>query len=250
MARPLGASTPSDLYANRPVSEDRVDLGVFYSKWPPFHWHRTPNVAMSLPNERKQFMKKIVCPVLMVVVFCAVMMAQEIPSGSRTLAQAVVYDYTELYKKISPSVFKIEVDGGHGSGFLVDSRGLIATNHHVVGNTRFLAVKFSNSITIPAEILVLSARYDIAIIKVHESYTQELKPLDLVSGSNEQSVEPGLPVVAFGSPLSFSFLATQGIVSKVEENSLIGDFLIEPGNSGGPLVNLQGRSYRDQYVRS
>ena len=186
-------------------------------------------------------MKKIACILTVIVAVFCVAVAREVPSEP-PLVQAVAYDYTKLYKKISPSVFTIEADGGHGSGFLVDSRGLIATNHHVVRNTRFLAVKFSNLITIPAEILVLSARYDVAIIKVHESYTQELTPLTLISENNEQSVEPGLPVVAFGSPLSFSFLATQGIVSKVEENSLIGDFLIEPGNSGGPLVNLEGEA--------
>ena len=185
-------------------------------------------------------MKKIVCILTVIVAAFCVAVAQEVPSEP-PLVQAVAYDYTELYKKISPSVFRIEVDAGHGSGFLVDSRGLIATNHHVVGNTRFLAVKLSNSITIPAEVLVLSARYDIAIIKIHESYTQELKPLTLISENNEQSVEPGLPVVAFGSPLSFSFLVTQGIVSGVEENSLIGDFLIEPGNSGGRWSTLMGK---------
>ena len=71
------------------------------------------------------------------------------------LVTAIAYDYTKLYEKVSPGVFKIEVDSGHGSGFLIDPRGLIATNHHVVGNTRFLAVKFSKSITVPAEIFSL-----------------------------------------------------------------------------------------------
>ena len=52
--------------------------------------------------------------------------------------ERIAYDYTSLYERLSPSIVKVEVDSGHGSGFLIDPRGLIATNHHVVQNTRFL----------------------------------------------------------------------------------------------------------------
>ena len=157
------------------------------------------------------------------------------------LVTAIAYDYTKLYEKVSPGVFKIEVDSGHGSGFLIDPRGLIATNHHVVGNTRFLAVKFSKSITVPAEIFSLNSRYDLAIIKVHAKFVEGIQPLALVSEEEEKELREGTPVAAFGSPLTLSFLITQGIISKVEEASLLGDFLINPGNSGGPLVDLSGR---------
>ena len=155
-------------------------------------------------------------------------------------AMEVAYDYTALYERLSGSIVKVEVDSGSGSGFVVDPRGLIATNYHVVQNTRFLAVQFSDSVLARAEIVKLSARYDLAILKVHHTFVERAPPLKLLSPEKENIIKAGLPVVAFGSPLSQTFLATQGIVSKVEEVALLGDFLLEPGNSGGPLVNLEG----------
>ena len=154
--------------------------------------------------------------------------------------ERIAYDYTSLYEKLSPSIVKVEVDSGAGSGFLIDSRGLIATNHHVVQNTRFLAVQFPSLVSARAEIVVLSARYDLAILKVHERFVKGLEPLTFTSMKKERDIRAGLPVVAFGSPVGLTFLATQGIVSKVEERILLGDFLLAPGNSGGPLVNLDG----------
>ena len=56
--------------------------------------------------------------------------------------ERIAYDYTSLYEWLSPNIVKVEVDSGHGSGFLIDLRGLVATNHHVVQTTRFLAVQF------------------------------------------------------------------------------------------------------------
>ncbi len=162
------------------------------------------------------------------------------PYVNAQVVTQVAYDYTALYEKLSGSIVKIEVDSGSGSGFLVDPRGLVATNHHVAQNTRFLAVRFSHSVLAPAEIVKLSARYDLAILKVHPKFVEGLSPLKLVSREEEQNIRAGLPVVAFGSPLSQTFLVTQGILSKVEESALLGDFLLEPGNSGGPLVNLNG----------
>lgn len=155
-------------------------------------------------------------------------------------AMEVAYDYTALYEELSGSIVKVEVDSGSGSGFVVDPRGLIATNYHVVQNTRFLAVQFPDSVLARAEIVKLSARYDLAILKVHPRFVDGAPPLKLLLPEKEDTIKAGLPVVAFGSPLSQTFLATQGIVSKVDEIALLGDFLLEPGNSGGPLVNLEG----------
>ena len=155
--------------------------------------------------------------------------------------ERITYDYTSLYERLSPSIVKVEVDSAHGSGFLIDPRGLIATNHHVVQNTRFLAVQFPNLVSARAEIVSLSSRYDLAILKVHRKFVKGLPPLMFISQEEEKNIKPGLPVVAFGSPVGLTFLATQGIVSKVEERTLLGDFLLEPGNSGGPLVSLDGK---------
>lgn len=163
---------------------------------------------------------------------------------SHSLAESVTqiaYDYSQLYEQLSPNIVRIEVDSGHGSGFFVDRGPLIATNHHVISNTRYLAVQLSDGTTVDAEIVALSSRYDLALLKVNDRFLDGIEPLKLISSRDELELKAGIPVVAFGSPLSLSFLVTQGIISKVESNILLGDFLIEPGNSGGPLVNLNGQ---------
>ncbi|RPJ57200.1 MAG: hypothetical protein EHM23_21340 [Acidobacteria bacterium] len=163
------------------------------------------------------------------------------PIRASQLVKTVAYDYSALYESLNPSIAKIHADSGTGSGFLVDAAGLFATNHHVVKNTRFLAVQFSDGKRVKAEIIALSPRYDIAIVKVNSQCVTGMRPLALLPESDQAGLRPGTPVAAFGSPLSQTFLMTQGIISKVEQNVLLGDFLIQPGNSGGPLVDLEGR---------
>jgi hypothetical protein len=180
-------------------------------------------------------LRRIVC-LCSLVVFIALVPAQA------QQAQKVVYDYSEMYESLNPSIVKIHADGATGSGFLVTKNGIIATNHHVVENSRYIAVQFSDGRKVKGEIIVLNPRYDLALVKVNSSLVSSLKPLPLLSAEKDSTVKAGIPVVAFGSPLSQTFLMTQGIVSKVEEQVLLGDFLIRPGNSGGPLVNLNGET--------
>ena len=169
------------------------------------------------------------------------MAATAVSAGAGQIAaERLVYDYTGMYEALNPSIVKIHADAATGSGMLVDARGMIATNHHVVRNARYVAVEFADGRKVASDIVLLDARSDIAIVKVHPSTVEGLEPVPLLPAERDWTVKAGMPVVAFGSPLSQTFLMTQGIVSKVEAGVLLGDFLIEPGNSGGPLVNLSG----------
>ncbi|HEX9742681.1 MAG TPA: trypsin-like peptidase domain-containing protein, partial [Nitrospiraceae bacterium] len=107
-------------------------------------------------------------------------------------------------------------------------------------NARYVAVEFTDGRKVSADIVVLDAKNDIAILKVNRQVVTGVRPLPLLDAGADAQVRAGMPVVAFGSPLSQTFLMTQGIIAKVEPGVLLGDFLIEPGNSGGPLVNLSG----------
>lgn len=174
--------------------------------------------------------------VVMVVVGVVSMPA----AGRAQPAERVADDYAALYDALNQSIVKVHADAGHGSGAVVDARGLIATNHHVVTNARYLAVEFADGRKVAADIVVLDARNDLAILKVHPSTVEGIAPVPLLAAERDDTVRAGIPVLAFGSPRSQTFLMTQGIVSKVEPGALLGDFLIQPGNSGGPLVNLSG----------
>ncbi len=160
--------------------------------------------------------------------------AQEAPS-------LPTIDYPALYESLNPAIVKVHADNGSGSGFLVSADGLIATNHHVVRNSRYLAVQFADGRKVRAAAMLLDPRYDVAVLQVHPSVVGGLTPLALLPATEEATVKAGVEVLAFGSPLSQTFMMTRGIVSKVEPDALLGDFLIQPGNSGGPLVNPRGQ---------
>lgn len=188
-----------------------------------------------VPAAEEKSMKCLQIAVL-TVILAACLSGQAPETG----AQVVTYDYSAMYERLNPSIVKVHADAAHGSGFLVDSSGLIATNHHVVSNARYVAVEFPDRRKVDADIVILNSRYDFAILKVNRSVVNGLPALPLLPENRDAEVRPGIPVLAFGSPLSQTFMMTQGIVSKVEDHELLGDFLIGHGNSGGPLVNTRG----------
>jgi putative serine protease PepD len=140
---------------------------------------------------------------------------------------------------------------GTGSGFVVDRRGHVITNNHVIsgvaGGGRIQVVDHAGE-RHAATIVGRSPTYDIAVLEVEGA--KNLQPAALGSS---RSMNVGETVVAIGSPLGLSSTVTSGIVSALDRpvtagdedessfiNALQTDAAINPGNSGGPLVNLRG----------
>ena len=138
-----------------------------------------------------------------------------------------------------------------GSGFVLDTRGHIITNNHVVsgstGNGEIKIIDHRGK-TIQVDIVGRSPVYDIAVLKANSA--RGLRPAALGSS---KSMNVGETVVAIGSPLGLSSTVTSGIVSALDRpvttgdqddssyiNAVQTDAAINPGNSGGPLVNLRG----------
>jgi len=155
-------------------------------------------------------------------------------------AQAAAYDYSKLYEKSAPAVVQVTTDDGSGSGFLVTPFGHIATNYHVIRNSRYLAVQFPDGRKVKASVAAVNPPFDMANLKVNSEVVKDIEPLPILPAEKEASVKVGIPVVAIGSPLNQKFLMTQGILSKVDETTVLGDFLLQAGNSGGPLMNREG----------
>src|SRR5262249_4617108 len=86
----------------------------------------------------------------------------------------------------------------------------------------------------------VNPHYDMAVLKVNSDVVKGIEPLPILPVEKESTIKVGIPVVAIGSPLNQKFLMTQGILSKVDETTVLGDFLLQSGNSGGPLMNLAG----------
>jgi hypothetical protein len=155
--------------------------------------------------------------------------------------QAVAYDFSKLYEAASPAVVQVTTQDGSGSGFLVTPFGHIATNFHVVRGSKYLAVQFPDGRKVKASIVAVNPHYDMALLKVNSDVVAGIAPLVVLPPDKDTTIKVGVPVVAIGSPLNQKFLMTQGILSKVDDTALLGDFLLQAGNSGGPLLNLEGQ---------
>ncbi|MDR6979426.1 putative serine protease PepD [Streptomyces sp. 3330] len=159
-----------------------------------------------------------------------------------------------------PGVVTLHVSGseesGTGTGFVLDSRGYILTNNHVVepaGGDGAITVVFNGGQTAEAEVVGRDSGYDLAVVRV--SGVKGLKPLAL---GNSDNVRVGDPVVAIGAPFDLEGTVTSGIISAKERpitaggesgdgsdvsyvDALQTDAPINPGNSGGPLLDARGQ---------
>lgn len=159
-----------------------------------------------------------------------------------------------------PSVVTLHVKGsaaeGTGTGFVLDDRGHILTNNHVVeaaGSGGEISVTFNGGETAKATIVGRDTGYDLAVVRV--SGVRGLRPMPL---GNSDNVEVGDPVVAIGAPFDLAGTVTSGIISAKERpitaggekgdgsdvsyvDALQTDAPINPGNSGGPLLDSKGR---------
>jgi putative serine protease PepD len=172
---------------------------------------------------------------------------------------------SEIYAKTAPAVAFIDAkssssspalgsQGGQeasGSGFLIDNKGHVVTNDHVVEAGTVYTIRFgANSTSVPAKLLGKDASTDLAVLEVDPSKVPaNTKPLQLASSKN---LRPGDSAIAIGSPFGLSGTVTTGIVSALDREIespngfpisgvLQTDAAINPGNSGGPLLDAAGR---------
>ena len=184
-----------------------------------------------------------------------------------TVIEQVQSIYRSIYDNVNPSVVNIQVLGTYnygfyvgavsaqGSGFVWDTQGHIVTNNHVVENAYNITVTFSDGTTTTAEVVGTDAQSDLAVIKVNpEGLT--LHPIALGDSHN---VKVGDLVIAIGNPYGLAGSMTQGIVSALSRSLTVDsanpfsssaytipdiiqtDAAVNPGNSGGVLVNTSGK---------
>jgi len=152
-----------------------------------------------------------------------------------------IADEAVIYKQVKSGVVTVEGDFGQGSGFVVDSSGLILTNQHVINGGRWAAVRFDHGIRVPAVIVAQDSAADVAVLAINPAAYSSYAVLKLADPSLGPLAEEGERVLAIGSPLGQEKVLTIGIVSKVEKEYLVSDVNINHGSSGGPLLNLDGK---------
>jgi S1-C subfamily serine protease len=163
-----------------------------------------------------------------------------------------------VYKKALPSVVNITStavafdffygpvpQSGQGSGFILNKDGLILTNNHVIDNAQRIEVTLSDSHKYKAQLVTYDKGHDLALLKIN---APNLVPATLAETSANLVV--GQRVYAIGNPFGLSGTMTRGIISAIRsirgsQNNLIEDAIqtdasVNPGNSGGPLLNSRG----------
>ncbi|MEY4199597.1 MAG: putative serine protease HtrA [Verrucomicrobiota bacterium] len=174
------------------------------------------------------------------------------PPAQQPPAAAPALSVKEIAARVKPSLVTVSFTGrdgsveGTGAGFVVSSDGLIATALHVIGEARPITVQFADGRKFDAtEVHAWDRRLDLALIRI------DAKDLPALPLGDSDSLEQGAPIVAMGNPRGLDFSVVSGVVSARREIKLgevtAGNEMIqlaipiEPGNSGGPLLDLQGQ---------
>lgn len=146
----------------------------------------------------------------------------------------------EIISKVLPQTVMIQSGKQRGTGFLIDGKEIIITNSHVVGLNELVDITFSDNSTTTGSVIGRSGEIDIAMIKTYQSKLID-EPAAYCYGGTAQV---GEDVVAIGNPMGLGTTITKGIVSGIRGNGIKKqiqtDTPVNPGNSGGPLINNKG----------
>jgi len=162
----------------------------------------------------------------------------------KSMSQAVIH--VKVVKRMqNQRTKKIVENPDSGSGFIISSDGYIVTNNHVIEDADKIKVLFSDGRILNAELKGADASTDIAVLKIYDSNLRAL------SFTNSDQLQAGQIAIAIGNPLGLQYSVTAGVVSalgrtlRAKNGRLIDDIIqtdaaLNPGNSGGPLVDSAG----------
>jgi S1-C subfamily serine protease len=157
---------------------------------------------------------------------------------------------SSVAESVGPAVVRVEAQangrGGTGSGVIISSDGLVLTNSHVVQGATSARLTTPDQLTFEARVIGDDPHTDLALLHAHTHAT-----LPVAAIGDSKTLKPGHLVIAIGNPLGFESTVTAGVVSalgrslRARSGRLIDDVIqtdaaLNPGNSGGPLVNSRG----------
>lgn len=157
------------------------------------------------------------------------------------LKASTAEDFSGIIEDAVKSVVTVRTNAGQGTGFIINEEGYFVTNAHVLaGATEAQAVTYEQEV-IPATLIGYNEALDVALLNIPGEYEK----IDL---EDSDEVQVGEKVIAIGNPLGLQFSVSEGIVSGVHRPGPSGlnayiqtDAALNPGNSGGPLINKKGK---------
>lgn len=183
--------------------------------------------------------KKIIATVFGVIFF--LLNFSDPVTYSKTFSSEEKINMT-VYETVYPAIVVIEGDIPNGfsagSGCIISSDGYILTSSHVVKNAKNIEVTTNSGKVYPAQIIKTTGKNkDLALLKIEPK--QELPEVKI---GNSENLKVGQKVLAIGNPFGFTGTLTTGIISRIDyqNNKIQTDAAINPGSSGGPIVNVDG----------
>ena len=174
---------------------------------------------------------------------------KQIPAvvGVRSIKKVKKMRGPSRFNPFIPGPPQNQPQGGMGSGFIIDPKGLVLTNHHVVDGADTLKIRLQNEKEYTATLIGSDSKTDVALLQIVRE-AGDTEPLPYIKLGDSAQLEVGEWVIAIGNPFGLSHTVTTGIVSAKGRNIGAGpydefiqtDAAINPGNSGGPLLNLKG----------
>jgi len=150
-------------------------------------------------------------------------------------------DFSGIIENSISSVVTIRTNIGQGTGFIINDEGYIVTNAHVLAGGSSVQAITSEQELINALFIGYDINFDIALLKIPGNY-------NALNLEDSNKIQIGEKVIAIGNPLGLQFSVSQGIVSGTHREGINGleayiqtDAPLNPGNSGGPLINKQGK---------
>lgn len=186
----------------------------------------------------KQFLLILICSIFIIPMFS---------SNESVYSKDAEYNSEEfinvmVYEKINPTIVLVEaqmIDGlSSGTGCIINKSGIILTSSHVIENSSYIEVTTSNGEIYKAEVVQAEDQHkDLALLKIKPKH-----PLPTIKLGDSSLVKVGQKVLAIGNPFGFNGTLTTGIVSRIdkERNKIQTDAAINPGSSGGPILNAKG----------
>jgi len=149
-------------------------------------------------------------------------------------------DFSSVIEDAVPSVVTIRTNVAQGTGFIINEEGYLVTNAHVLTSANQVSAITSNKQILSANLIGYDSNLDVALLKIPGNY-------DKLELANSDNIQTGEKVIAIGNPLGLQFSVSEGIVSAVhrpginnQEIYIQTDAALNPGNSGGPLINKKG----------